>query len=63
MAELAPRQLLQPEDHASISVVIVALSRVARPTTTSWASPGAALLLAVSYHHAFFSQNARGYIA
>ncbi len=42
---------------------IPALYRVARLVMTRWASLGAALLLAVSYHHVFFSQNARGYIA
>ena len=34
---------------------------VARPWLSRVASLGAALLLAVSYHHIFFSQNARGY--
>ncbi len=42
---------------------IPALYRVARLAMSRWASLGAALLLAVSYHHVFFSQNARGYIA
>jgi hypothetical protein len=36
---------------------------VARVTLSAPASLGAALLLAVSYHHVFFSQNARGYSA
>ncbi len=36
---------------------------VARLALTRLASLGAALLLAVSYHHIFFSQNARGYTA
>jgi len=36
---------------------------VARPWLSRIASLGAALLLAVSYHHIFFSQNARGYTA
>ena len=33
----------------------------ARLAISRWAALGAALLLAVSYHHIFFSQNARGY--
>ena len=36
---------------------------VAQPWLSRVASLGAALLLAVSYHHIFFSQNARGYTA
>jgi mannosyltransferase len=36
---------------------------VARVTLSGPASLGAALLLAVSYHHVFFSQDARGYTA
>lgn len=36
---------------------------VARSAATRLASLGAALLLATSYHHVFFSQNARGYTA
>lgn len=36
---------------------------VARFALSRWASLCAALLLAVSYHHIFFSQNARGYSA
>ena len=36
---------------------------VARAALSAPASLGAALLLAVSYHHVFFSQNARGYAA
>lgn len=42
---------------------IPALYRVARLAMNRRASLGAALLLAVSYHHVFFSQNARGYVA
>jgi mannosyltransferase len=42
---------------------IPALYRVARLAMSRRASLGAALLLAVSYHHVFFSQNARGYVA
>ena len=34
-----------------------------RSTFSKWASLAVALLLAVSYHHIFFSQNARGYSA
>ena len=34
---------------------------VSRSVMSRFASLGAALLLAVSYHHVFFSQNARGY--
>jgi mannosyltransferase len=40
---------------------IPALYWCARLAFARWASLGAALLLAVSYHHVFFSQNARGY--
>jgi 4-amino-4-deoxy-L-arabinose transferase-like glycosyltransferase len=36
---------------------------VARLAMSRLASLGAALLLALSYHHIFFSQNARGYTA
>ena len=39
------------------------LYRVARLTCSRAASLAASLLLAVSYHHIFFSQNARGYTA
>ena len=42
---------------------IPALYRVARLAMSRRASLGASLLLAVSYHHVFFSQNARGYVA
>ena len=42
---------------------IPALYRVARLAMSRRSSLGAALLLAVSYHHVFFSQNARGYVA
>ena len=42
---------------------IPALYRVARLAMSRRSSLGAALLLAVSYHHLFFSQNARGYVA
>jgi mannosyltransferase len=42
---------------------IPAMYRLARLAMSRRASLGAALLLAVSYHHVFFSQNARGYIA
>lgn len=42
---------------------IPALYRVARLAMNRRASLSAALLLAVSYHHVFFSQNARGYVA
>ena len=42
---------------------IPALYWVARPALGPHPSLGAALLLAVSYHHVFFSQNARGYTA
>lgn len=42
---------------------IPALYRVARLAMSRRASLGASLLLAVSYHHLFFSQNARGYVA
>lgn len=44
-------------------VSIPALYRVARLAMSRRSSLGAALLLAVSYHHLFFSQNARGYVA
>jgi hypothetical protein len=40
---------------------VPALYWVARSVAGRLASVGAALLLAVSYHHVFFSQNARGY--
>lgn len=36
---------------------------VARETVTVWETRLAAVLLAVSYHHVWFSQNARGYTA
>ena len=36
---------------------------LARLASSRWVSLGAALLLATSYHHTFFSQNARGYSA
>lgn len=36
---------------------------LARVTLSRWASVGAAAILAASYHHIFFSQNARGYSA
>jgi 4-amino-4-deoxy-L-arabinose transferase-like glycosyltransferase len=42
---------------------VPALYWVARLVMSRVASLGAALLLAVSYHHIFFSQNARGYSA
>ncbi|HUQ47519.1 MAG TPA: glycosyltransferase family 39 protein [Gemmatimonadaceae bacterium] len=42
---------------------IPALYWVARPGLSRIASLGAALLFATSYHHIFFSQNARGYTA
>lgn len=42
---------------------VPALYRVARLAMSRRSSLGAALLLAVSYHHVFFSQNARGYVA
>ncbi len=42
---------------------VPALYRVARLALSRRSSLGAALLLAVSYHHVFFSQNARGYVA
>lgn len=51
---------------AAVSIGVAsmpALYRVARLVMSRWASLGAVLLLAVSYHHVFFSQNARGYIA
>ncbi len=41
---------------------IPALYRVARLAMSRRSSLGAALLLAVSYHHVFFSQNARGFV-
>lgn len=40
---------------------VPAVYRIARYAMSRRASLGAALLLAVSYHHIFFSQNARGY--
>ena len=43
-------------------VSIPATYRLARMAMSRRASLGAALLLAVSYHHIFFSQNARGYV-
>jgi mannosyltransferase len=43
------------------TATVPVLYRVARLTSTRIVSAGAALLLAVSYHHIFFSQNARGY--
>lgn len=45
------------------TATIPALYWVARLALSREASLGAALLLAVSYHHVFFSQNARGYTA
>ena len=42
---------------------VPALYWVARLALSRWASLATALLLAVSYHHIFFSQNARGYSA
>ena len=41
---------------------IPAVYQVARLVMSRRSSMGAALLLAVSYHHVFFSQNARGYV-
>lgn len=43
-------------------ISVPALYRLARPALSRRSSLGAALLLAVSYHHIFFSQNARGYV-
>ena len=40
---------------------VPALFWTARLAISRWAGLGAALLMAVSYHHIFFSQNARGY--
>ncbi len=45
------------------TATIPALYWVARQAMSRFASLCAALLLAVSYHHIFFSQNARGYSA
>lgn len=45
------------------TATIPALYWVARQAMSRFASLSAALLLAVSYHHIFFSQNARGYSA
>ena len=45
------------------TATIPVLYWVARSALPRLASLGVALLLAVSYHHAFFSQNARGYSA
>jgi hypothetical protein len=42
---------------------IPALYWLARTILSRWASVGAAAILAASYHHVFFSQNARGYSA
>lgn len=44
------------------TATIPAVYRISRFAMSRRASLGAALLLAVSYHHIFFSQNARGYI-
>jgi len=44
------------------SATVPALYRVSRLALSRGASLGAAFLLAVSYHHIFFSQNARGYV-
>jgi mannosyltransferase len=43
------------------TLTIPVLYRVARLASTRLVSLAAALLLAMSYHHIFFSQNARGY--
>lgn len=43
-------------------ISVPALYRLARLALSRRSSLGAALLLAVSYHHIFFSQNARGYV-
>lgn len=43
------------------TAAIPALYWVARIMASRWVSLGASLLMAVSYHHVFFSQNARGY--
>ncbi len=43
-------------------ISIPATYRIARMAMGRRSSLGAALLLAVSYHHIFFSQNARGYV-
>jgi mannosyltransferase len=45
------------------TATIPALYWLARTALTRTSSLGVALLLAVSYHHIFFSQNARGYAA
>lgn len=45
------------------TATIPAIYWVARLAMSRWASLNGALLLAVSYHHIFFSQNARGYTA
>ncbi len=45
------------------TAAIPAIYWVARLVMSRWASLSGALLLAVSYHHVFFSQNARGYTA
>ena len=44
------------------SATVPVLYRVSRLALSRGASLGAAFLLAVSYHHIFFSQNARGYV-
>jgi len=44
------------------SATVPALYRVSRLALSREGSLGAAFLLAVSYHHIFFSQNARGYV-
>jgi 4-amino-4-deoxy-L-arabinose transferase-like glycosyltransferase len=45
------------------TATIPVLYWVARMAMSTTASLGAALLLATSYHHVFFSQNARGYVS
>jgi 4-amino-4-deoxy-L-arabinose transferase-like glycosyltransferase len=45
------------------TLTIPAVYWLARQSLSRWASLGVALLLAVSYHHIFFSQNGRGYSA
>ncbi|HUQ19397.1 MAG TPA: glycosyltransferase family 39 protein [Gemmatimonadaceae bacterium] len=42
---------------------VPALYWLARTVLSRWASVGAAAMFAASYHHVFFSQNARGYSA
>ena len=44
------------------TATVPAIYSVARNVASRHVSLGAALLLAVSYHHIFFSQNARGYV-